>query len=166
MANRNIRQIGQGLITEAVAYESAEIMRGNVFEVTHEFTTVTADGGTGEILIQPGGQNLLVGVITSKSTEQDLDAAAFEGPTVTEGEEGTGLTAFCTNRDVVNEAVATITYGPTVTADGDELPSYSLDLLTRYVLDGATNYLLRFTNGNASNAADISVKIVWSEPSE
>lgn len=163
MANKHIFEVGQVMLTEAVAWENAEIMQGHVFEVTHEFTGLATSGGTGEILIRPNGENIGIAVITCKSTQEDADAKAFEGPTFGEGDEGTELSAFCTNRKKNNDPTTVLTHTPTVSDNGDELPSYSLDLLARYVLDGGQNYLLQFINNNSSNQADIAVKIMWNE---
>lgn len=162
MANRKIESVGQALITESVALENAEALRGNVFEVTHQFTSV-ADGGTEDILIDPNGVTIGLAVCTSKSTQEGLITTAFEDPTVTEGEEGTELTVFCTNREIDNDETAVVTHSPTITDTGTELPSYATDLLGRYILDPDLTYLIRYENGHDTEAADIDVKIMWVE---
>ncbi len=149
-----------------------------MFHAGHTFASV-ANGASADILLSLGAKE--AHTVFEVFAGGQVSIYLYESPTVTEGNEGTAVTAYNMKRSSANEPGATVTHTPTVGDTG------SVALINGRILPGGTSpqtrvgggirqgvewilaptaqYLLRVTNTSGGTIA-INVGLEWYEEEE
>lgn len=139
-------------------YIIGEILAGNAFTTSHEFTGILTGADT-DILIQVGTKDVLINVGVSGTAAVEFQL--FETPTFSAA--GSALTGVNKDRRSSNTSLAVYTHTPTVSVAGTALfPPILAGSLgdkkatlsgsgvsTEFILAPSTDYLIRSTNLDA-----------------
>lgn len=154
-----------------------EVHEGEMFHVAYTNSSVS-NGANVDVLLVTGAKE--AHTVWEVFAGGQVTVSLYEAPTVTEGNEGTALTAYNMKRSSANTPTAAVYHTPTVGATGSVtlvngriLPGGTSPTTrvgggirsgSEWILDASTMYLMR-VNNSSGGAIAVNVVMEWYEES-